>query len=1377
MALIGLKQLDSILTGSLQISGSAGVTGSLSLIGTAGTPNAKILVGSSNNKLNIGDTIVVSDGNNRVGMGDTAPSAPDTELHIKSDNPVITLQRTANADRGAIEFQGQGGSVGAHIEYVSETNDLSFGTFDGSNVVERLRLVDGAGANIKVSGSTQITGSLYVSSSLTTSGNVSASKVYAADGFYHSDNNDTTYLKFPTGDKVQINAGDVNFIYAWQKDADVNKLIFNEDNTDTDIVFRSANGSNNKLLYLDASADKIGIKTGFPTEVLTVEGNISASGTLFVETHVTASGNISGSYIRGSRFELDGATHYIDQSLGSMFIVTTGDIAAQPGTGKALKITGGLSATSHITASGDVYVSGDVSGSATSTGSFGRVYVSGSNLSVAGGSLILGEDAYSLGANYVGLKTSFHTGSNDYMIISGKSDGSTYISAKDNSGVEIRGGGNRSNNSIIVPDDTYIKLGGSATTLLRPESDNTTDLGSATVRYKDIHLAGSVSGSATSTGSFGVIRVGGILYGPVDDHFDIKSDKDVKIYLDTDNDGTFHKLQVFNEDGDVKFAVAADGKAAIGEAVTSNSLDGLSVVGGISGSGNITGSDIYSSGNISGSATSTGSFGAISVGGGHFTSASLAAGGSGGSGGIFGDVGTSKTTTNNLQISGSLIVSGSTLTVRTGTDSGPPTASTAIYTNNITNGYPTSNRWQESLDGSYFNNFDHTTHVSEILRFMAGIISHSIDTSSPTANTKTFASVDTNNNNLGSTASQIAGRLPQNYTALSNATLNYLVLKGWTSVGAKIFDGISIYNNSSYYVDFDSNSGGSTSIQSSADSELFGLGGLTSGGATEFKVRVIATQSFSDTVGLTTPTAVTNSFTTQSFIDYTMTDFGTTSGVELAKIDSANPAVIPAAYQDGKFENIGGTALTGSLTRKYHASKTDFSSVSSSGYYNIHDLKIGIATGSGNFSFVNGTDRKYFYAKRGTINTAIGSNSLADVGTTTRYLTAVSRSLSGAPYVTGSTYEVTTKITGLFNPMYAATTTLTDMNGGSVGVGSVSITNDNISTNGGTIQTSNAIYDSTGASARSTSTVPYYNDIAKVSASLDWDAGNDDSIQQSSTLTDETFTVTVRARDRDSSYSTLDTQTIFYHSASMFGADHASGSMAVYGRAQGYDGGSLTGTTETFTGESYRIQLTDEVLGWSGSAFSTSFNISQVPGTRLIGEQDLQVKPGFLVDPGGDYGYWYPENYGSGSYKYYIRRFQTSGTKTSMTVNLNNNTLVNWKATTNNSVACGLLFKSSASGSGTNSKLSRARIYDPSETTSNLISSSVAHQNDFHLNPFNSAFDLYGNTGGSISSNTYTIPMRNSDGMYLDDNDNELYVIVRYSGDPTPLDDITLTFS
>jgi hypothetical protein len=342
------------------------------------------------------------------------------------------------------------------------------------------------------------------------------------------------------------------------------------------------------------------------------------------------------------------------------------------------------------------------------------------------------------------------------------------------------------------------------------------------------------------------------------------------------------------------------------------------------------------------------------------------------------------------------------------------------------------------------------------------------------------------------------------------------------------------------------------------------------------------------------------------------------------------------------------------------------------------------------------------------------------------------------------------------------------MNAGSVGVGSTSITNDNISTSGGTIQTANAIYDSTGASARGTTTVPYYNDIAIVSASVDWDAGNDDNIQQSSTFTDETFTVTVRARDRDSDYSTLDTQTLYYHTSSYFRAPLASGSMAVYGREQGYDGGALTGTTETFTGEDFRIQLLDNVQEFNGTAWVTTFALGQ------LGDYDLQVKPGFLVDPGGSYRYWHPSGYGA-TYQYYIRRFQTDGgTKTSMTVNLNNTTLVNWNSTSNG-IACALLFESSGKGSGNNSSLGTARIYDPTATTSNLIEADISQDN--HKNPFSTAISLYGNSGGSIASGTYTVPIRNADGMYLDSNDNELYVIVRYKGDPTPIDDITLTFS
>ena len=704
--------------------------------------------------------------------------------------------------------------------------------------------------------------------------------------------------------------------------------------------------------------------------------------------------------------------------------------------------------------------------------------------------------------------------------------------------------------------------------------------------------------------------------------------------------------------------------------------------------------------------------------------------------------------------------------------------STAIKTNNIQNGYPTSNPWGVSLEGSYFNNFDNTTHVSEILRFIAGAMSHSLDVSDAAPNTKTFASVDTNENSLGSTDS-ISGYLPTNYTALSNATLNYLVTKGWTSVGATIFSGISVYhdNGPTYKIDFDSNSGGSTIVSSSADSELFGLGGLTSGNATEFKVRIIATQSFSDVSSNSNPDEGSNKFTTQSFHDITTTSFGTSNGVTLAKMVTAQPAVIPSAFQDGKFADVGGTTMSGSLTRRFSGSNAslmnDFTSVSASGYYKFHDMKVGIATGSsGAFTFVNGSDKNRFWAPVDTIESAIGTNSLADSETTHRSLTVTSRSLSGAPYMLDGTYEVSTKITGLFNPMYASSTTLVDMTAGSVGVGSVSISGDVISTNGGTIQTSGKVFQSDGSTAVN-SGVPRYNDIAKITGSVTFDSGNDDNINQSG-FSDTSFTVATKARNRNSSQSTLDTQTITYHTAGTFGQHTDSGSLGIYGRAQGYDGNSLQDTTETFSGEDFRIVIADNVTAFNGAYFTTDSYQTNDAGNSVLGNYDLQVKPGFLVDPGGSYRYWFKNNFGSGTYKYYIRRFQkTSGTKTSMTVNLSSKTLVNWNSTSDG-IACALILKSGTSA-GTNTSITTARLYDPSATTSNLIEAGVSADN--FKNPFSSDIDLYGNTGGSVNSGTYTVPIRNADGMFLDASDNELYVVVRYKGDPAPISAITLSYS
>ena len=911
-----------------------------------------------------------------------------------------------------------------------------------------------------------------------------------------------------------------------------------------------------------------------------------------------------------------------------------------------------------------------------------------------------------------------------------------------------------------------------ANSIINQDVSTDADATLGTLGVGNVTSTGIVSGSSVYGTTIGQNRTDGLKTITIEANSIINQD------LSTDANATLGTLGV----GNVTSTGIVSGSAVYGTTIGQNRTDGLKTITIESNSTvnqdlttdatpTFAGVNLNGDSNVTGSLTITGNLTAeqyiisSSV---TYLTQSFASGSN-----IFGDsMDDTHIFSGSLDITGSSYISG-TLNVQS---EGVYSSSTAIYTNNITNGYPTSNPWGSSLGGSYFNNFDNTTNVSEILRFMSGVLSHSLDVADASSNTKTLSAITTNETNLGGTDS-CDGYLPQSYDS-SNATMKYLVTKNWVGSGTEIFSGISVYhdNGPTYKIDFTSVTGSTTTISSSADAQLFGLGGLTSGAATRLDVRVVATQSFSDTGSIANPSS-SNTYTSQSYFDVALTSFGTSNGVTLAKINTTQPAVIPAGYQDGKFVAVGGTNMTGSLTRLYKASATDFTSVSASGYYNFHGLKVGLATGSGNYAFHTGSDTNKFWAPIDQIESDIGSNTRGITSATQSYLSATSRSLSGVPYLIGATYHLSASVHGLFDPMYKDSSTIADDTIGSVGVGSVAATSgvDGLSTSGGTIQTANAVLSTSGSGAtlRSTSAVPTRTDIYRHNAIYTLSGTTGENINQTG-VSDSTFTVGVRGRNRANSRSTLATYTFFYHSGSTFTQPGASGSMAVYQRTQGYDGGALTGTTEVFTGEDFRIRLADNVTGFNGTAWTTTYQLSA--GSNQLGVYDLQVKPGYLVDPGGDYRYWYPENYHSGgTYKYYIRRFQISGTKTSMTVNLNNNTLVNWKASTNDKVACALLFKSAGSGSGGNSTLSRARIYDPSETTENSISSSVA--NDNFLNPFSSAIDLYGNTGGSVGSGTYTVPMRNSDGMYLDNTDNELYVIVRYTGDPTPIDDITLTFS
>ena len=738
--------------------------------------------------------------------------------------------------------------------------------------------------------------------------------------------------------------------------------------------------------------------------------------------------------------------------------------------------------------------------------------------------------------------------------------------------------------------------------------------------------------------------------------------------------------------------------------------------------------------------------------------------GSGGSStvdGIFNVVtGTIFGTTSSLQVTGSTIqqspftTTGANITAsNAGTGGGTAkyalTVSESVwhYTDNI--GIPTSKAWKTDLDGSYFNNFDHNTDTAEIVRFMAGLLSASAPDASP--NTRTYASLGVTNTNAG-TGTAPGGRVPQSST---NDTINYLNSKGFATAGQTIFSGISpIANESTYNRAYSSVAGGSTIVSSSVDSQLFGLGAINSA----FNVSGSQMNRWADNSSKT----LTISSASVHFL--TRTGAGTSDGLTVGDISTGNP-LIPDAFQDGKFVNIydqgwynGGISLT---------------SPSSSGYYYLSQ-SVGIQSGSSNYSTFFANNTEVFYAPTTQINTNVPTNTPAIGYYGSQSLTATSRSLSGALYLLTATWASSASITNAFNPMYAASSTFARIFE-SVGVLTIADGGTGVdagSTNGGTIQTANFIYDSTGTTARATSTVPFETDIVKLTGSLTVNAGSAGltSIGQA-TINPTTFTAQDRCRRRNGVDITTNTNTYEYFRPGTFGQDSASGSMAYYGRAQGYDGSSLTGTTswtENFSGENNRIKINNNLLVGTyagGDKFDTS-SYSEF----VLDPLELQVKPGYLVEPGGSYNYWSPANASSGDYIYYARAFQRSlGTGAgSVTMSLGT-TLQAWNSTSNG-ISAAIIFESSGTGNYT-----PPRIFDPTNTVDNVIEASIA--NDGFKNPFTTNIALYGNVGGSISGNNYNIPLRNGDGMVLDGSDQDFIVIIRYKNDPTPITSISVTIA
>jgi len=719
---------------------------------------------------------------------------------------------------------------------------------------------------------------------------------------------------------------------------------------------------------------------------------------------------------------------------------------------------------------------------------------------------------------------------------------------------------------------------------------------------------------------------------------------------------------------------------------------------------------------------------------------------------------TSITVNNNIisaSVSGTQIltvVTQSNITTQNGSSSFQLTG--RLSASNVNVGVPNdSYPWGTTpLTGSYFSTWNNDTNVSDILRFFAGAFSASYPI--PTANTKTFSGVTGTNTNFGSTVT-INGRIPSGST---NTNILYLQPLGWATIGSTVFSGFT-FNTGAAYISYASTVGGSTTVSSSLGSSAFGLGLLNNGNLTQVNLsgsfRLTFASSSVGTINYTNTSA--SIILSQSATNLTPS---IATPIALNTVPSANIAVIPPVYQDGYFSSFTGSNLTNSIA---------LSNISSSGIY-VFSASVGIGSGSSVYTSYTPSIVTYYYTP---LTDASFTQTISSPNSSASYISAVTRSLSGAPYLTsGSSYRYVVTSSGAFNPLYV-NGTVSSVTYTNATLGLTTANNSSLTTNP-TIQTTGVVKSSDYVTTRAVGAYPFESDVIVFDLTINA-AGTGNNVA-SSGASFSTFAVSTTTNNRAGSGTVVGSQTYNVHTAGSFGIPSASGSLLYFGRPEGFVTSSLTfgsqslnpgAITEQLLDEANRIILADNMLNMSGSSFNSA---------SALGTHELQVKPGFLANPGGSNGYWYPTGYGT-TYKYYIRRFKSNLVVNKLQITLTGNTsLVNWDSTAANSAAMAIIFESADTN-----VYARCRLYDVNNLSNNVVSSSVA-SSDFStsgVNPFGSNIDLYGNngTGASNTSGIFIFPTRAADGAILDNTNaaqDELYLLIRYNGSPTPITSIKI---